>query len=268
MSAELFPLFERLWHDYIILNPHVQKVRELLESRGERIQNDHIAFRTWRAPGIGIGAVAHAFVEAGYEPRGSYAFTQKKLFARHYEPPTPELPKVFVSELLLEECSDRLNAIVRDLVRQVPETLPSTRDFCASGRPWTVSHRDCEELRRESEYAAWLAAFGFRANHFTVSVNALRTFPDLQSLNEFLKGHGIDLNTEGGEIKGSHGVYLEQSSTRAQPIPVEFTDGTHEVPGCYYEFARRYPMPDGTLFQGFVEKSADRIFESTNAAKS
>jgi hypothetical protein len=45
---------------------------------------------------------------------------------------------------------------------------------------------------------------------------------------------------------------------------VTFTDGTRAIPSCYYEFARRYRLPGGELFQGFVAASADRIFESTD----
>jgi hypothetical protein len=36
------------------------------------------------------------------------------------------------------------------------------------------------------------------------------------------------------------------------------------VPACYYEFARRYPIANGELYQGFIAASADKIFESTN----
>ena len=45
---------------------------------------------------------------------------------------------------------------------------------------------------------------------------------------------------------------------------MEFVEGKYEVTSCYYEFAYRYPMADGTLFSGFVADSADKIFESTN----
>ncbi|MGB1300776.1 MAG: DUF1338 domain-containing protein, partial [Pseudoalteromonas tetraodonis] len=34
---------------------------------------------------------------------------------------------------------------------------------------------------------------------------------------------------------------------------------------CFYEFAIRYPKPDGEIYTGFVAASADKIFESTNA---
>jgi hypothetical protein len=121
-----------------------------------------------------------------------------------------------------------------------------------------------ETLRRESEYAAWLAAFGFRANHFTVDVNALKTFESLGELNRFLKDQGHRLNTSGGEIKGSPEDLLEQSSTLAGEVEVRFSDGRKRIPACYYEFARRYPGPDGKLFTGFVAKSADKIFQSTD----
>jgi hypothetical protein len=45
---------------------------------------------------------------------------------------------------------------------------------------------------------------------------------------------------------------------------VQFTDGTRNIPSCFYEFARRYPMANGQLYGGFVAASADKIFESTN----
>ena len=49
-----------------------------------------------------------------------------------------------------------------------------------------------------------------------------------------------------------------------ETFEVEFADGGLTVPGCYYEFTRRYPLASGDLFQGFVAKSADRIFQSTD----
>ncbi|HEU4612134.1 MAG TPA: hypothetical protein VFS15_08655, partial [Kofleriaceae bacterium] len=73
------------------------------------------------------------------------------------------------------------------------------------------------------------------------------------------------LNEAGGTIKGTPAERLEQSSTRADSIELEFSDATMRVPSCYYEFARRYPLPGGELFHGFVPASADKIFESTDA---
>lgn len=262
--GSLDQLLGRLWQDYVAINSQARRVHELLASRGEQIVNDHIAFRTFDHPRVGIPVLAATFLRFGYREADQYRFEEKKLLARHYEHSDPAKPKVFISELRTGEFSPDVQRIVRGLVDQVPADLPGRWDFCASGRPWRVSFADYERLGAESEYAAWLSAFGFRANHFTVSVNALKGFQSLQDLNAFLKENGFSLLTSGGEIKGSPADLLEQSSTVASKVEVEFADGEHEVPGCYYEFARRYPKRDGTLFQGFVAKSADKIFESTD----
>ena len=120
-------------------------------------------------------------------------------------------------------------------------------------------------LLEESEYAAWMAAWGYRANHFTVSINHLNEFKTIAAVNQIIKDAGIALNTTGGEIKGSAEVLLEQSSTLANKINVKFSDKEMEIPSCFYEFAYRYNKPDGELYTGFVAASADKIFESTNA---
>jgi hypothetical protein len=122
-------------------------------------------------------------------------------------------------------------------------------------------------LREESEYAAWFYVFGFRANHFTVSINALKKYNTILKVNQLLKDNGFILNSSGGEVKGTLGDYLQQSSTMADIIPVDFEEGIFSIPSCYYEFAQRHTMPDGTLFSGFVAQSADKIFESTDYYK-
>lgn len=261
-------LLNRLWDDYARLNPQAQAIHRLLQTRGETVANDHIAFRTFDNPQIGIDALARTFIDLGYTPKGQYTFPEKKLNARHYEPPASQpgthLPKVFISELKVGQFSASFGKIVQGLIDQVPQDLPNQSDFPASGRPWQVSYTDYESLRSESEYGAWLAAFGFCANHFTIDVGSLSSFDSLEQFNTFIEENGFPLNDSGSKIKGSPQVYLEQSSTLAAETPVEFTDGIHNIPCCYYEFAKRHPMPDGTLFQGFVAQSADKIFQSTD----
>ena len=257
-------LFDHLWRDYVAITPQAGRVHALLEERGEAVVNDHIALRTYDLPGIGIDALARAFVAGGYEAAGAYTFADKHLRARHFEHPEPGRPKVFISELevgaLPGAAADRIAA----LLAEMPEETPSRPDFPVCGRPWQVSTATYDALRADSEYAAWVAAFGFRANHFTVDVGALETFADLESVNAFLRDHGFALNESGGAIKGGPEVLLEQSSTLADRIEVWFSDGVREIPSCYYEFARRYRGPDGRVFQGFVAGSASRLFESTD----
>jgi len=109
-----------------------------------------------------------------------------------------------------------------------------------------------------------LAAHGYGANHFTVSVNQLDKFESVKSVNDHLREAGFSINESGGEVKGSAKVLLEQSSTMADRVEVNFAGEQQVVPGGFYEFALRYPMADGNLYQGFVAASADKIFESTD----
>jgi hypothetical protein len=262
--ARIDQLLDRLWVDYRNLNPQAGAIHALLESRGEKVVNDHIALRTFNDPRIGLEALSAPFVREGYVPKGDYSFPEKKLDARHLEHPSGNFPRVFISELRVGAFSAGLHAVVKRLIDAMPAELPGRWDFPAAGRPWNVSWADYESLRGESEYGAWMAAFGFRANHFTVLVNELKTFRNLVELNAFLKANGFKLNSAGGEIKGSPEVYLEQSSTLADIAEVRFSDGAHQIPACYYEFALRHAMPDGKIYSGFVEKSADKIFESTH----
>ena len=263
-GSNIGELLERLWQDYRQINPQAGAISRLLADEGETVANDHIALRTYGAARVDIDVIARPFVEAGYRNGGQYAFTAKKLVARHYEHPDGTLPKVFISALQLAQCSPGLRDIVAGLLEQVGDQTLKRPDLPVIGRPWKLSIGPYQALAAESEYAAWVAAFGFRANHFTLLVNALQRLSSLETLNAFLQDKGFALNTSGGEIKGSAKEYLAQSSTLAPKVQVEFSDGTLEIPGCYYEFARRYPLPDGRLFQGFVATSADKIFESTD----
>lgn len=225
--------------------------------------NDHIAFRTFNDPRINVDVLARVFLEAGYTEKGRYRFEEKKLFARHFEHPSG--PRVFISELLMEEFSPELQATIRMAIDRIPPSLLQSEELIFSGNTWgPVSYDTYQQLLKESEYAAWVYVFGFCANHFTVSVNSLKKFDTIQKVNQYLKDNGFRLNDSGGEIKGNPAELLEQSSTRSGVIAVDFREGRQEIPGCYYEFALRYTDENGELFSGFIAKSADKIFESTN----
>ena len=151
------------------------------------------------------------------------------------------------------------------MVSQIDESAVTADNFLYSGTHWQVSTDTYKQLLAESEYAAWMSAWGYRANHFTVNINTLAKFDNIHDVNQALKDAGFSLNTSGGEVKGSPEVLLEQSSTLADEYSVTFSDGDMSIPSCFYEFAIRYPKADGELYTGFVAASADKIFESTNA---
>ena len=89
-------------------------------------------------------------------------------------------------------------------------------------------------------------------------------FNSIEKVNSFLKNKGFLINDSDGEIKGTPQELLEQSSIRSGLIKVNFNEGIFELPSCYYEFAKRYPDSSGKLYSGFIAKSADKIFESTD----
>lgn len=262
-ATTLTALLDKMWKDYVEINPLAQKISDLFKAEGETILNDHIALRTFNHPRVNIDVMARPFVEAGYKYGGDYHFPEKKLYAKHFIHTDPKLPKIFISELKLEEFSPSLKQTVEALIAQIPKGKESEFDFVSGGRPWKVTTKIYQDLMNESDYAAWVSAFGYRPNHFTVFINGLKKFSDIIFLNNYLKEKGYKLNSSGGEVKGSKEVCLEQSSTLANNIEVSFEDGKLTIPACYYEFAKRYPQKDGNLYQGFVAASADKIFEST-----
>ena len=266
MHTDVNQLFSELWQDYIKMTPSAARVHELL-GKGEAIINDHIALRTFNLPKVNLDVLAAHFEALGYQACGEYQFEAKKLNAKHYEHPDPTQPKVFISELLVEEFSPQLQQIVASLVEQIDEASLTADNFLYSGRHWKLDSTTYKQLLAESEYAAWVAAIGYRANHFTVSINHLPDYDNIEAVNQSLKDSGFVLNSSGGEVKGSPEVLLEQSSTMADQIEVVFEDTRLTIPSCFYEFAQRYPKPDGELYTGFVAASADKIFESTNVTR-
>lgn len=272
MHSNINQLFAHLWQNYVSITPSAEKIHALLDSfeashneAAAQIINDHIALRTFNVEKINLQKLAQHFLALGYTEQGQYVFEQKKLVAKHFEHPDGTLPKVFISELLVEALPESVQKIIYRLVDSVAEDAAQRQDFLYSGAHWQVSAEDYASLVAESEYAAWMSVWGFRANHFTVSVNHLSHFTELAELNKALKDAGFVLNQSGGEIKGGPEVLLAQSSTMADKITVQLSDATLAVPSCFYEFAQRYLMDNGTLYQGFVAASADKIFESTNA---
>jgi hypothetical protein len=179
-----------------------------------------------------------------------------------------DAPRVFISQLITADFSKYFQEVISVCINNIPASVLSSDGLIYSGNVWGKPSLDVyEKLRAESEYAAWVYVWGYCANHFTVSVNHLKTYNTLEKVNRFLKQQGFALNDSGGEIKGSQAELLEQSSIRSGIVAMDFQEGNYEIPSAYYEFARRYPDADRNLYSGFISKSADKIFESTDFYK-
>jgi len=265
MDTTLF--FESLWRDYIQLAPHAEAIVEHFSTQGRPAINDHVAFRTFGSSPLSIEHLEPLILSLGFRIQGHYRFEQKKLIARSYLHPDPSVPKIFLSELCVEELSFATQRVLTKYIEQIPKGRALDASVFFSGRVWQMpTWQDYEVLRDESDYAAWLCTIGLRANHFTLSINHLSPCPSIKEVLESVKLMGFEINQAGGEIKGSSAIFLEQASTKATTKVITFADGeSHRVPTCFYEFAYRYPDQKGKLFQGFVEGNADGIFDSTQS---
>ncbi len=186
-------IFEKLWDQYSTENPSAAQIHRLFSKEDQPVINDHVAFRTCNDARVNIDMLALPFIDAGYKPRGEYRFEAKKLMARHYEmPDSPESPRVFISELLLEEFSTFLQNTIREKLDRVSEDVLASPDLIFQGTLFNpLSHETYSRLREESEYAAWLYVFGFRANHFTVSINYLPEFESIEDVNDVSEKGGL-----------------------------------------------------------------------------
>ena len=157
MLMEASRIFERLWKDYTEQNPDVKKVYDLFRAEGEEVVNDHIALRTFNDRRVNIEVLAKPFIKAGYVFKQSYEFPVKHLKARHYEFTSfRDAPRVFISQLILEDFSEELKRTVKAAIRRIPIILLKSDELIFSGNTWgKPSYKTYEMLRGESEYAAW-----------------------------------------------------------------------------------------------------------------
>lgn len=260
--------FSALWQQYTQVTPQAQRIQTLFEQQGESVLNDHVAFRTFNQSPISLEVLEGQLIALGYIAYGAFRFETKHLRARCYKHQSDDkAPKVFLSELLVEELPQDCQDIIQNLIAQIPADVVKTPAIFWAGLLWEkLSEQDYLTLTEHSEYAAWLSTMGLQANHFTVSINHLKNFTSIQQVNQLLLDEGYVLNQVGGLIKGSPESCLEQSSTLADKIHYVFGDGqSREIPSCFYEFARRHPQADGSLFDSFIEGNADKIFDSTNS---
>ena len=283
-------ILDELFNIYAKRVPDVKKITSAMIERGmvssqNEIINDHIAFRTMGVPNLGISSFEKIFLANGYKRMDFYHFAIKKLDAYWYSPPTEDLPRIFISELKVEKLSPKVQNIIRfytDSIVQDPVDKLNLDDYKAVAKYfqtplWDLpSLKDYEILLSESEYAAWVIYNRYYLNHYTISVHDLpNPYNKLESFNEFLSDIGIKLNTSGGIIKTSKDQLLRQSSSVANTVRANFTNGnTKKIAGSYVEFAERSPLPEFRNLksnklkrehrrEGFETSNADRIFEST-----
>lgn len=293
-NSALDRLMTLLFEPYKESVSDVQKVSNALIDQGvisseSEIVNDHIAFRTLGVPFLGINSIEKIFLHYGYEKKDYYFFEGKKLNAFWYAPPSPEYPRIFISELLVKDLSNTAVALINKYTEHItsdPVDALDLNDVDAVGNFFYASLwdlptiEDYQTLAKESEYAAWVIYNRYYLNHYTISVHELKVgYNTMETFNSFLLDIGIKLNNSGGIIKQSPDGLLKQSSSVAKMMKATFKNGKKmEIPGSYVEFAERLALPefkDIPISQltrtqrrdGFESANADKIFESTYASQ-
>jgi len=283
-------ILEGLMRRYSKRVPEVNKVTKALIKRGviksqKEISNDHVAFRTMGVKQLGLKSFEKIFLYHGYVPRDDYFFEGKRLNARWYAPPEPKYPRIFISELRVDDMPNETQKIIYsylDEVKSDPVEKLNLDDFKQVDtflhEPlWRLpSWSDFKQLQKVSEYAAWVIYNRYYLNHYTISVHDLNIgYNTISEFNAFLESIGIVLNDSGGEIKVSKDNLLLQSSTVSSMVEADFQEGIKKmIPGSYVEFCERKVLPQfkhliGKQIQrkhrrdGFETGNADKIFEST-----
>ncbi|WP_316814554.1 DUF1338 domain-containing protein [Pedobacter nyackensis] len=279
-------LFERYAQEV----PAVKKITTALVTSGviagqDEIVNDHIAFRTLGLPHLGIASFEKIFLHQGYKKMDYYYFESKKLNAYWYAPPSPEYPRIFMSELIVKDLSAQAQEIIYKYTNHIKTDPVDALDLDNGAQIGAFFHQplwqlpdiaDYRLLLEESEYAAWVIYNRYYLNHYTISVHNLKTgYNTLEDFNVFVESLGLKLNTSGGKIKVSPDGLLRQSSTVAEMQQAEFANGeTMPIAGSYVEFSERLILPDFKHLphadieakhrrEGFETNNADKIFEST-----
>lgn len=286
----LIQLLDRLWDRYCQRVEYARRYRDLAAAKGGGVVNDHIAFRTLNTPmgalPAGIEGISRVFTPLGYEPAADYEFPDKHLVAKHFEHPAEGMPRIFISQLQVDELPEECATLIRDAVNPatdilgIPAQSPEDRvgwladslsNYLAV-RPWRPPLRSTvEEVDRTTQYGAWVLLHANNVNHFTAYINeqGVAEWPDIEATVAGLVAEGIPMKDR---IEGERGSKLRQSSTQAveEDCPVLEEDGSLgklRWTYAYYELAERgtVPGPDGklVLFDGFLGPQATHLFDMT-----
>ena len=274
-----------------------------VRAAGGHVTFDHGALRTIRFPTGPTGAqppgreaFARILEPLGYRQEGVYPLDRLKMtgYAYTHQDFPETAPQYFVSELHVDRFSSAFAAAAERVFGAVEESLgPEARrllaalaadDGCdeavaAEGLPQLIAafgrwrppplEEDYEILRAESAEAAWIATEGSTFNHATDRVADVDALADAQRA----KGRPIK---DAVEVSSSGRV--RQTAFKADPVRREFRrpDGstrTRDVPGSFYEFITRDPLPDAErdaangrrLDLRFDAANAQGIFKMTSA---
>ncbi|MDR3670856.1 MAG: DUF1338 family protein [Holophaga sp.] len=259
---------------------------------GRKVQFDHGALRTVKAPSgalpEGEAAMVRILEPLGYRRAEVYPLDRIALTGRSYaHQDFPEdIPQFFLSEFHPERFSAGFQVAVARTLAGSQDPLPPRAvallaELQAEGAlsfdqaqrllPDLVAcfdrqhpaplRSDYQTLLAESEEMAWIATEGNAFNHVTDRV------ADVAALALEQKALGRPMKAA---VECSASGRVLQTAFRAAPVERTFrTAAGHlevvTVPGSFFEFITRKPMPDGRLDLSFDTGNAQAIFKMTSA---
>jgi hypothetical protein len=288
-----------LFHDLLTRVPTGAAYVEDVRRSGGSVTFDHGALRTIRfgegptgALPAGEEAFTRIFLPLGYERAGVYPLDRLRMTGRAYaHRDLPQsVPQFFLSELHVDRFSPEFQAAARRVFGNARDPLgPSAKkallhlsetgrcpmalaaaalpEFAAAFSPThaTPSLADYQILLSESAEAAWIATEGAAFNHATDRV------ADVVALAEGQRKLGRPIKDE---VEFSSTGRVRQTAFKADPVARQFIDENGEsvrrtVPGSFYEFITRDPLPGGggRLDLAFDASNAQGIFKMTAAEK-
>jgi Domain of unknown function (DUF1338) len=290
-------LWDLLWQEYRDRVPYARTYQHMIEEAGGSIANDHIAFRTLRLTinqaghsiQLGISYLAKIVEALGYQQAGEYHFPAQFLYARHYVHPEQDnydLPKLFISELIVDDLPENVAALIKQTVQSGEFSLDTdllplesidtqtlmTKLTDVFKCPWQPPKQSViEQVNAVSQYGAWVMLYGYAVNHFTGYVNRQQTlkYQTIVQTIEGLTNLGVPMKSA---IEGSIESGLCQTATHAAVEQAWVQDDTGNLiqipwPYAYYEIAERHQIKDSSgdsvLFAGFLSAQAQQLFEMT-----
>jgi hypothetical protein len=282
-----------LFEDLLERVPDARSYAEDCLGDGRKIMHDHGAVRTVLFPGMGAlpageQAITRILRPLGYALNGTYPLERLKMTGRsHAQLEYPEeLAQYFVSELHPDRFSAEFQAAVarvtstsrdpltveaKSLLNELEQSRSLSIDEAAKLLPvlaqcFSRQHNeaalaDYEILLRESPEMAWISTEGNAFNHATDRV------ADVDQLAQDQKLLGRPMKAT---VETSQSGRVRQTAFLAARVNRRFRseDGSlieREVPGSFYEFITRLPLPaeDGKLDLSFDSSNAQAIFKMT-----
>lgn len=295
-------IIHHLWHEHRKATSQMALIEQhFLQHQIKLSPLDHFAIIDLPGPHSGIPTLTKLFSLLGYEERGKgYLPDKQNDFLWMADADSMQglaidaLPQAVVADFRPTEMPAAIAAIISKYAQQSAIFPLQTATALAArvqqsdeeayqalfniittylnGRDWPLPTKaEFYQVREFNELLSWVLVFGRRLNHFTLSVHLMPEFSSLESFHTFISEEvQLQLNHEGGIIKGGSHTGIAQGSTVGTPQTITLADGTVELPAGFVEFVWRYPARTDMstppywddYFTGFVAQHANHVIES------